>query len=64
MTPWDLVELLGSAPRSVDIMLEAKAKDLAVLWLRDQLARVAPDVAALEERLSQARRPSTVPKIA
>jgi hypothetical protein len=31
-------------------MLEAKAKDLAVLWLRRQLAALAPDVAAAEER--------------
>jgi UV DNA damage endonuclease len=29
-----------------DVMLEAKAKDLALLRLRTDLARVAPDVAA------------------
>ena len=34
-------------------MLEAKAKDLALLWLRDQLPRVAPDAAAAEERFSR-----------
>jgi hypothetical protein len=32
------------------VMLEAKAKDLAVAWLRTQLARVAPELAAAEER--------------
>jgi hypothetical protein len=31
-------------------MIEAKAKDLAVEWLRMQLERVAPRVAAAEER--------------
>jgi hypothetical protein len=31
-------------------MLEAKAKDLALLWLRERLATLAPDVAAVEER--------------
>jgi UV DNA damage endonuclease len=29
-----------------DVMLEAKAKDLALLRLRSDLARIAPDVAA------------------
>jgi len=27
-------------------MLEAKAKDRALLWLRDDLQRLAPDLAA------------------
>jgi hypothetical protein len=31
-------------------MLEAKAKDLALTWLRRQLADLAPEVAAAEER--------------
>ena len=31
-------------------MVEAKAKDVAVRWLRDQLARVDPEVAAADER--------------
>jgi len=34
-------------------MLEAKAKDLALLWLREHLPRIAPDVAAAEERFSR-----------
>jgi UV DNA damage endonuclease len=50
VTPWDLVTLLGAAPGPLDVMLEAKAKDLALLWLRDQMARVAPAWAAAEER--------------
>jgi UV DNA damage endonuclease len=33
-----------------DVMVEAKAKDLAVLWLRDQLARLDSDLAGAEER--------------
>lgn len=49
-TPWDLAELLAAAPAPVDVMVEAKAKDLAVEWLRVQLERVAPEVAAAEER--------------
>jgi UV DNA damage endonuclease len=48
--PWDLAELLAAAPGPLDVMLEAKAKDLAVAWLRTQLARVAPELAAAEER--------------
>lgn len=51
VTPWDALDVLEAAPRPLDLMLEAKAKDVALLWLRDQLRRVAPDVAALEERL-------------
>jgi len=35
--------------RSLDL-LEAKGKDLAVAWLRIQLARVAPELAGAEER--------------
>jgi hypothetical protein len=31
-------------------MIEAKAKDLAVEWMRIQLARVLPQLAAAEER--------------
>lgn len=50
VTPWDLMELLDAAPGPVDVMLEAKAKDLAVIWLRTQLARVSPPHAAAEER--------------
>jgi UV DNA damage endonuclease len=50
VTPWDLEELLSAAPGPVDVMIEAKAKDLAVEWLRVQLERVAPALAAAEER--------------
>jgi hypothetical protein len=46
---WYLVELIALAPRSLDVMLEAKAKDAALLWLRRQLATVAPEIAAAEE---------------
>jgi UV DNA damage endonuclease len=41
VTPWDLLDVLQAAPGPVDVMLEAKAKDLAVLWLRRQLSRSA-----------------------
>jgi UV DNA damage endonuclease len=64
VTPWDLEELLSAADEPVDVMLEAKAKDLAVLWLREQLVRIAPAAAASEERVPQARRPSATPKTA
>ncbi|HET9416968.1 MAG TPA: hypothetical protein VFP30_05435 [Candidatus Limnocylindria bacterium] len=50
VAPWDLVDLLAAAPGPLDVMLEAKAKDVALLWLRTRLASVAPDVAAAEER--------------
>ena len=50
LSPWDLLTLLDAADRPLDVMVEAKAKDLAVDWLRRSLARVAPDVAAREER--------------
>ena len=49
-SPWDVADVLRSAPGPLDVMLEAKAKDLAVLWVRDQLRRTAPDLAAAEER--------------
>ena len=46
IAPWDLRALLASATRPLDVMLEAKAKDLALLWLRRQ---ADADVAAAEE---------------
>ena len=49
VSPWDFLELIEVAPGPVDIMLEAKAKDVALLWLRRQLAALAPGVAAAEE---------------
>ena len=59
VTPWDLAELLRLAPRPLDVMLEAKAKDLALLWLREQLARVDPVAAAAEERFSRSPKAGT-----
>lgn len=56
VTPWDALAVLETAPGPVDVLLEAKAKDLAVGWLRDQLARVAPETAACEQRLHLATR--------
>ncbi len=50
VTPWDVAEVLRAAPGPLDVMLEAKAKDLALLWVRRALERVAPDLAAAEER--------------
>jgi UV DNA damage endonuclease len=50
VSPWDFLDLIRSAPGAVDVMLEAKAKDVALTWLRRSLARVAPDVADAEER--------------
>jgi len=48
--PFECIDLLRAAHAAglgpFDIMLEAKAKDLALLRLRDQLAHFAPDVAA------------------
>jgi UV DNA damage endonuclease len=49
LSPWDLLALLDAADRPLDVMVEAKAKDLAVLWLRRTLERVAPEAAAAEE---------------
>jgi UV DNA damage endonuclease len=50
VTPWDLRDLLDAAGREVDVMIEAKAKDLAVIWLRKQLERLWPEYAEAEER--------------
>jgi len=49
LTPWDLLTLLEAADRPLDVMVEAKAKDLAILWLRRALERVAPEEASREE---------------
>ena len=57
VTPWDLAELLGLLQRPADIVLEAKAKDLALLWLREQAARLFPELAAAEERFSRRAKP-------
>jgi UV DNA damage endonuclease len=49
VTASDAAGLFTIAPGPVDVMLEAKAKDLALLWLRDQLRHLDADLAAAEE---------------
>jgi UV DNA damage endonuclease len=48
LNPFEVIDLLREAKRAAlrpfDIMLEAKAKDLALLRLREQISRYAPDV--------------------
>ncbi len=48
--PWEFIDLVAAAVgrglRPFDIMLEAKAKELAVIQLRRQVATYAPDIAA------------------
>jgi UV DNA damage endonuclease len=41
LSPWDLLTLLDAADRPLDVMVEAKAKDLAVLSVRRALDRLA-----------------------
>lgn len=50
VSPWDLERTIRAADAPLDVMLEAKGKDLAVLAVRRALASVAPDVAEAEER--------------
>jgi UV DNA damage endonuclease len=50
VSPWDALELLRAATGPLDVMLEAKAKDVALLWLRRQLEVLDPEIAAAEER--------------
>jgi UV DNA damage endonuclease len=50
VTPWDLEAVVRSAPLPLDIVLEAKAKDVALLNLRATTAATRPEIAALEER--------------
>jgi UV DNA damage endonuclease len=49
--PFEFIDLLRAARaaqlRPFDIMLEAKAKDLALLRLREQIGKFAPDLAAV-----------------
>ena len=56
VSPWDFAGLMSAAPRDIDVMLEAKAKakDVALVWLRTQLATLLPALAAAEERISVA----------
>ncbi len=48
---FNFIDLIRSARaanlRPFDIMLEAKAKDLALLRLREQIVKFAPDLAGL-----------------
>lgn len=55
VTPWDAADLLRRAPGPLDVMLEAKAKDVALLWLRRELATRAPELADREMRGVRAR---------
>ncbi len=48
--PWDLEAVVAAASAPLDIMLEAKGKDRALLALRRWLHEIRPEVAALEER--------------
>jgi UV DNA damage endonuclease len=50
VTPWDLERVVAASPGPIDVMLEAKAKDLGLLWLRSANARLLPRLAAAEER--------------
>jgi UV DNA damage endonuclease len=42
----DLLQLAAWGPRDFDVMLECKAKDVALLRLREDLGRLAPDLVA------------------
>ena len=46
--PFAFIDLLRQAAtgRDFDVMLECKAKDVALLRLREQLARLSPDLVA------------------
>lgn len=52
INPWEFAAFVRAAAgaRDFDVMIEAKANDLALLRLREDLRRYAPDVAALESR--------------
>ncbi len=52
VSPWDLERVVRAANGPLDVMLEAKGKDLALLAVRRALVGVAPDIAAAEERAS------------
>lgn len=45
LSPWDLFTLLEAADRPLDVMVEAKAKDLAVLSVRRSLERLTGQAA-------------------
>jgi UV DNA damage endonuclease len=50
VVPWDLEAVVTQAPGPIDVMLEAKAKDLALIALRRTLVDTMPAIASLEER--------------
>ncbi len=52
INPWEFAAFVQAAAgaRDFDVMLEAKASDLALLRLREDLQRYAPAIAALESR--------------
>jgi UV DNA damage endonuclease len=56
VVPWDLSAVLDVAPGPLDVMLEAKAKDIALLNLRQSIQALRPDIAAAEERREQPAR--------
>jgi len=65
VAPWDLRALLAGATRPLDVVVEAKAKDLALLWLRRQADSV---LGLAEERrdknMSQLRADTSAPMTA
>ncbi len=58
VNPFEFIDLLRAAEglRDFDVMLEVRAKDLALLQLRADLARYAPDLAEDESEVSHAAR--------
>jgi UV DNA damage endonuclease len=50
VVPWDLEATLAAASGPLDVMIEAKAKDVALLNLRRTLAATRPSIAAAEHR--------------
>ncbi len=50
VTPWDLEAVIHAATGPLDVMLEAKAKDLALLQLRRSLVEIGSPIARQEER--------------
>lgn len=60
--PFEFISFLRSVPHlEFDIMLESKAKDLALLRLRNDLVRYAPDVAARFGLSEQSKMPEELP---
>jgi len=59
LNPFEYITFMrgAAAMPDFDVMLEAKMKDLALLRLREDLARYAPDVAAKESEQATAEEP-------